>query len=94
VSKKSKRHTHKYHKVLVAGDPVWACALPDCSHYMPNHMSELVPGRASLCWNCGEKFILDNTNMRETNQPTCINCYRATDWTSNIEEFISNKVAE
>lgn len=33
----------------------------------------MVPGKASVCWECGEKMILDIGNMREKN-PRCLNC--------------------
>lgn len=73
MSTKAKRHTHKYHKVDLLGTKIWACALPDCNHHMPNHYSKLVEGKASLCWNCGEEMILDPTNMTQ-DRPICMNC--------------------
>jgi hypothetical protein len=68
-----KKHTHKYHKVDAAGTTVWACALPECTHYMPDHLKHLVPGKNSLCWNCGESFPLDDRAIK-LDKPVCINC--------------------
>lgn len=72
-STKAKRHTHKYHKVMVSGVKLWACALPDCNHYMPHHMAALVPGKNSYCWSCGSVMQLDSDNMK-LDRPICELC--------------------
>lgn len=68
-----KNHTHKYQLRPTGSQSVWACALPDCNHYMPPHLSSLVEGRTSICWQCEEKFILDSDAMKE-NRPRCLEC--------------------
>lgn len=68
-----KKHVHKYHLVPMYNVTVWACALPDCSHYMPDHMKEMLPGKASICWGCNEKMLLDPANMKDE-MPLCSNC--------------------
>lgn len=69
-----KRHkTHKYHRIQLDFGRVWACALSDCTHYMPKHMENLVEGKQSFCWNCNEIFILDSISMKD-DKPICINC--------------------
>jgi hypothetical protein len=73
MSTKSKRHIHKYHRVIIAGTSVWACALGDCNHYMPKHMESIVPGKNSYCWECDSQMILDSINMSE-DRPRCTNC--------------------
>ena len=73
MGKKSTNHTHKYHLVQLKIGKVWACALPKCSHYMPIHLEELVPGKESLCWDCNKPTILDPINMKD-DRPICINC--------------------
>lgn len=73
MATKSKRHTHKYHKVQVQGHTVWACAAPDCNHHMPEHYVHLVKGKYSYCWSCGEQFILDDKSMNE-DKPHCVAC--------------------
>jgi hypothetical protein len=40
---------------------------------MPAHYTELLPGRASICWECAENFILTKENMRRK-QPICPDC--------------------
>ena len=73
MATKAKRHTHKYHRVEIAGAKVWACALGDCNHYMPVHMSALIPGKNSYCWDCDNPIILDSSNMIE-DRPRCVEC--------------------
>ena len=71
---KAKRHIHKYHRVnLGISQKVWACALSDCNHYMPQVMNDMVPGKQSLCWKCGEMMKLDFDNMK-MDEPICFNC--------------------
>lgn len=70
---KSKRHIHKYYRTDLQFTKVWRCALPDCNHYMPPHIAQLVEGRGSICWGCGEIFVLDGHNMKD-DQPQCYDC--------------------
>lgn len=80
ASSKSKRHTHKYYRVQLGSDKVWACALPDCNHHMPTHMTPLVLGKSSLCWKCGEALVLDPINMK-MDKPICDDCNSTSDAT-------------
>lgn len=65
---------HKYELVkLGQSSHVWRCALPHCNHYMPKHLEEMVPGKASLCWACGAEMTLNIENMKE-NHPRCDEC--------------------
>ena len=72
----AKKHTHKYYKTVINGSTsVWACALSNCSHYMPPHMKELIPGKLTLCWGseCEESTIMDARTMK-MDKPLCKNC--------------------
>lgn len=73
MSTKAKRHTHKYHQIQIANTWVWACALPNCNHYMPKHMEAMVPGKNSVCWMCLKDFVLDEKTM-EIQKPFCKSC--------------------
>lgn len=57
----------------MAGEMLWACALPTCHHHMPKHYENSIPGKASLCWGCGEQMTLDLENMK-LDQPICFTC--------------------
>lgn len=73
MSTKAKRHIHKYHHISMNGSKIWACALPDCNHYMPLHLNEMVPGKGSFCWNCNDSIILGPDNM-DLDKPLCNDC--------------------
>lgn len=73
MANRSKRHIHKYHRIELSYGKVWACALPDCNHHMPQYMDSMVPGKNSLCWNCNEKMVLNPLNMKN-DKPLCSDC--------------------
>lgn len=73
MSTKSKRHVHKYYRVSMNGTDVWACAKPDCMHYMPQHMEKLVNGKSTVCWECGENTFMTPASMADR-QPRCDDC--------------------
>ena len=51
----------------------WACALPDCTHFMPRNVENMVEGKKSICWKCNQIIILDASNMRD-DRPICRTC--------------------
>jgi hypothetical protein len=67
------KHTHKYHKITLAFGQVWKCGDEDCTHFMPNNLTPVLLGRASICWECGEKFKLNSVNMLK-DRPVCDDC--------------------
>jgi hypothetical protein len=73
MSTKAKRHVHKYHRVKFSFADIWACALPDCNHYLPKHMEATIEGKNSICWSCGEIFQLDMGALGSV-KPTCFHC--------------------
>jgi hypothetical protein len=68
-----KNHTHKYIRRETGSSPVWACALEDCNHFMPNHLTNLVIGRSTYCWDCGDKFKMTELSMVD-DMPKCESC--------------------
>ncbi len=69
----SKKHTHKYHRIPINGNNLWACALPDCNHYMPKSIEKMVEGKNSYCFSCSNIFILDSEAMKR-DKPLCFDC--------------------
>jgi hypothetical protein len=70
----AKKHVHKYFRTEVNNQKVWACALSDCTHFMPKHLENLMHvGRKSICWDCGEHFVLGPLALN-MDQPKCNNC--------------------
>lgn len=66
------KHVHKYHKISKFRT-LWVCAMPKCSHYMPPDLNETLVGKMSVCWKCGEEFLLNEENMKR-DQPICSDC--------------------
>lgn len=83
--KGSKRHIHKYHKL---SDGLWHCALSDCTHYMPSNVAACLPGKRSICWECGNEMILDDDNMK-LEQPLCIICLNPQ--LDELSKFLASK---
>lgn len=85
----ARKHTHKYyHGRRVAGTLIWSCALPECGHYMPKHMEELIEGRLSICWKCNEPFVMMNSHMK-MEKPICDNCQLIT---SNLPNSLPSPI--
>ena len=95
----SQNHVHKYHRRrLGASSQVWACALPNCTHYQPKHMESMVEGKQSICNQCGDEFIL-NVDALSEDKPRCENCRLGRDKpedvapvTSLLSEYLEGKV--
>lgn len=81
-----KKHVHKYHKVVINGDKLWACALPDCTHYQPKHIERMVIGKKSICWQCEEQFTLNAANMLR-DLPLCDDCSGVSNIIQRLEEI-------
>jgi hypothetical protein len=82
----SKAHIHKYHYINIKYTSVWACALGDCTHFMPAHLETMMLGKKSLCWACNGEFYLDEDNMKNS-EPICYECAHA-----NVIAHLTNKV--
>lgn len=81
MTRKKQGHTHQYQRTYPYGKvpgplgnsrSVWACALPDCNHFVPLNMIEPVD-KLSLCNNCFEVFQLTRENMK-LDKPICEKC--------------------
>ena len=69
---KKPTHTHKYQKVAwgAKGTIVLRCMLVNCSHYLH---PEMAINRKSICWKCGEPFVLNKTSVTKK-RPKCQRC--------------------
>lgn len=88
MSVKGKRHIHKYYHADVLGGKIWACGLPLCNHHMPPHYDGLLPGKASICWKCGETMVLDSISMT-MDKPICPDCRQMNEFNSKIDSLNS-----
>lgn len=62
-------HIHKYLKVVAGQNNfvVYRCMLPSCRHFL---RKEFAYGQESICWKCGNTFILTQKHRRQV-KPTC-----------------------
>lgn len=73
VKKQSvQNHVHKYRRKFLGkkGYTVYACALPNCLHYVRRELAE---GKESICWRCGKKFVITKADLRRA-KPHCKKC--------------------
>ena len=68
----SLKHIHKYQrKKLARNYKVYACALPDCSHYIS---ADLIVGKKTICWVCGRVTIIYKDSNGVLARPHCKTC--------------------
>ena len=99
---KGRKHIHKYHRIASGSYHVWACAFPDCNHFMPVNMAAMIPGKASVCYACFKQFILDDENMsyavRENNGEgicnVCISKLQGTYVEPKVEKSVAELIQE
>ena len=66
-------HTHKLKRLKYkSGNTIFFCCLPDCT-FKTN--IALALGKRSLCWRCGQEFILSEYSLRLA-KPHCENCHQ------------------
>ena len=69
-----KAHIHKYHKIDIGSFkkpyPVYACAVPDCTHYIP---VERAVGKTTRCVVCDKPYEITKADTRYV-RIACKNC--------------------
>lgn len=69
----NQKHTHKLRRhTYKTGNAVYFCALPDCSYKIH---TALALGKRSVCWRCGEDFIMNEYAIRLA-KPHCEKCHK------------------
>lgn len=69
-----KKHIHKLKRVKYkSGSITLFCALPDCAFKVN---PALALGKRSICWRCGESFILNEYSLRLA-KPHCEGCHKS-----------------
>lgn len=73
MTKPDKNHIHKFKKLRYkSGNETFFCTLPDCNVKLN---PALALGKRSLCWRCGEPFILNEYSLRLM-KPHCDACHK------------------
>ena len=86
-------HIHKLKRLRYkSGNEVFFCFLPDCS-FKSNIALSL--GKRSICWRCGNAFIMDEYSLRLA-KPHCPQCHKPKGLHEPLEEIIPyhNQTAE
>lgn len=61
------------HRLMLNQKKTWRCTLPGCSYFIHVGLAHILPGKQSICWECGEEFTLDDASLQD-DQPICANC--------------------
>lgn len=70
----TEKHTHKLKRLKYkSGNTIFFCTLPDCTFKINQ---ALALGKRSLCWRCGEPFIMTEYSLRLV-KPHCENCHKS-----------------
>ena len=72
-------HIHKYERVNIGVNRphfIYKCSLPNCTHYVSER---LVAGRLSICWRCGEAFVIRKGKNGVLKKPHCLGCTKRKD---------------
>ena len=104
-----KKHIHQYRRVKIGAKyrkvgrfksekvsdkiRVYACALPDCSHYVHEEAAQLLIGKVSKCNYCFKPFIMDKTSIGLA-RPRCQDCKKQTvkqDKIALVNEFLGGE---
>ena len=77
------KHTHKYQRIKIGKNKrvEFKCAIPGCVHHI---IPELVLGRPSICWNCGDEFIITKYNIKAHAKPKCLKCQKGKENITNL----------
>ncbi len=75
-------HTHKLKKInYKSGNSVFFCVL-DCGFKISVPLSL---GKKSICWRCGEEFIMNEYSLRLT-KPHCSSCHKSKSNKNEVSE--------
>jgi Zn finger protein HypA/HybF involved in hydrogenase expression len=73
MTEKKVLHIHKFKRLRYkSGNEILFCALPDCSQKIN---PALALGKRSICWRCGESFIMNDYSLRLA-KPHCEACHK------------------
>lgn len=75
---KKKNHYHRYRKVKMGKNDsyiVYACAEPECSHYI---RPELLIGKLAQCYHCRSLFTVSREQVREGRRYLKLHCNACT----------------
>ena len=73
MAKTVEKHICKFKRIVYkSGNAIFFCTLPDCNKKIN---PALALGKRSICWRCGEPFILTEYSLRLA-KPHCDACHK------------------
>jgi hypothetical protein len=73
MAKTAEKHIHKFKRLTYkSGNTVFFCVDADCNKKLN---TSLALGKRSICWRCGEPFILTEYSLRLA-KPHCDSCHK------------------
>lgn len=89
-----RKHDHKYYRVNKAREEntpwlVYECRREDCTHSLP---IVSIIGKRSLCWDCGEPFVMDEHSLQI--KPRCHRCRSQRPYHKTKKKEYRNDLAE
>lgn len=80
----TEKHVHKLKRIKYkSGNVSLFCVMPDCSFKIN---PALALGKRSLCWRCGNEFLLTEYSLRLA-KPHCESCHRPKGFVISDPEF-------
>jgi formylmethanofuran dehydrogenase subunit E len=89
-----KKHVHKYMRfgpTPAMSYYIWKC-VDGCAHFIHEKQEFYVVGRKSICWGCGEEFVMDEDAMKEE-MPRCVTC-RNPELNFDVDDLIRKRLGE
>lgn len=61
------------HRLLLVEGRTWRCTLDGCSFFVHLGLQHILLSKRTVCWECGEVFIFEESNLKEV-MPKCPEC--------------------
>lgn len=88
----TKHQVHKYKRIkFKSGHIVFRCMLPGCSHFI---REELLRGRLSVCWRCGEEHVITNTRLSKQHCDSCTKSVKENKYNDSVVDTLLNIVGQ
>jgi len=80
------------HRLLLMNKKTWRCTLGDCTFFVHIGLAHVLPGKQSICWECGDQFTLSEAALKDE-MPKCDSCRLGVPQQS-IEEYTEARIAQ
>ena len=81
------------HRLLLVDKKIWRCTLDGCTFFVHMGLVGVLPGKQTVCWECGDNFKLDVAALKE-DMPRCSDCRMGVVAQQSIEEYTEARIAQ